>query len=267
MIYATYATGFRPGGANRRGTLPPYLADELVSYEIGAKSSFMDNRLVLNAAAFFQEWQDFQFPILGQNGLTEIKNANQAEITGFEADASFIPIEGLTLNGALSLIDAELTENYCGYTDASGAPATGCPYPVDDPTTDQDETAPPEAAAGTRLPVVPDLKATFTARYEFSLASYMAHMQGSVSGQTDARSSLLDLDQSILGDQEGFWITDFSVGVERDNWTLTAYLTNAFDERADLYDFVVCPIDTCGARAYQGTNQPRTLGVRFGQRF
>jgi hypothetical protein len=43
-------------------------------------------RLVLNGSVFRQEWEDFQFVILGANGLTEIKNANQAQINGFEMD-------------------------------------------------------------------------------------------------------------------------------------------------------------------------------------
>ncbi len=266
MLYFTYATGFRPGGINRRGTLPPYLADELISYEAGWKTEW-GSRFIFNAAFFWQKWNDFQFPILGQNGLTEIKNANQARIIGVEADAQWMPTDRLTFTGAVSLIDAQLTANYCGYVNAAGEPETNCPFPVDDPMTDQDETAPPEAPDGQQLPVVPGFKGTFTARYEFPLGVVDAHLQASVSGQTESQSELLSVDRAILGSQPGFVVADFSAGVARDNWEIVAYIANAFDERADLYNFVACPIGTCGERAYQGTNQPRTIGIRFSSRF
>lgn len=267
MVYLTYSTGFRPGGANRRSPLPPYLEDTLINYEAGFKTSWADNTFILNGAFFYQKWKDFQFPILGLNGLTEIQNAAQARILGVEADMTWAPTQRFTLNGAFSVIDAELTENFCGFFDVDRQPVTDCPQAVDDPATIGDETGDPEAPAGTPLPVVPRFKGTLTARYEFPLGSFLAHLQGSVSGQTTAPSNLLVLDQAIIGDQEGFAIVDFTAGIARDNWKLVAFLSNAFDERPDLYSLVACPIGTCGERPYQGTAQPRTIGVRLSMRF
>lgn len=273
MVYVTYSTGFRPGGANRRSPLPPYLEDKLVNYEAGFKTSWADNTFVLNGAAFYQKWDNFQFPILGLNGLTEIQNAASARIYGFEADMTWAPTDRFTLNGALSVIDAELSENFCGFN-VNGSPFTGCPAAVDDPATLGDETAPPEAPKGQPLPVVPKFKGTLTARYEFPIGAMTGHLQGSVSGQTSAPSNLLVADQSIIGDQEGFALVDFSAGVRQDNWKLVLYVNNAFDERPDLFSFVACPIGTCGITGpggnngiYQGTAQPRTVGLRFGQTF
>ncbi|MEX0644556.1 MAG: TonB-dependent receptor [Parvularculaceae bacterium] len=267
MIYVTYSTGFRPGGVNRRGTLPPYVADELVNYEGGFKTAWSDNQFILNGAFFWQKWKDFQFPILGQNGLTEIQNAAQARIFGFEADMTWAPTDRFTLSGAFSVIDGQLTKNFCGFVDENLVSETDCPQAVDNPLTDGDETLPPEAPSGTPLPVVPRFKGTLTARYEFPLGEFGAHLQGSVSGQGSSPSSLLAVDQLILGNQASFVVADFSAGVGKDNWELVAYVNNAFDERADLFDFVACAIGTCGSRAYQGTNVPRTIGVRFSSRF
>lgn len=273
MIYATYSTGFRPGGANRRTPLPPYLEDKLINYEAGFKTAWADNTFVLNGAAFYQKWNDFQFPILGLNGLTEIQNAASARIYGFEADMTWAPTDRFTLNGAMSVIDAELSENFCGFN-VNGSPFTDCPAPVDDPLTLGDETAPPEAPKGTPLPVVPKFKGTLTARYEFPVGALTGHLQGSISGQTTAPSNLLVVDQSIIGDQEGFVLVDFSFGVRRDNWRLVGFINNAFDERPDLLSFVACAISTCGITGpgggngiYQGTAQPRTFGLRFGHDF
>lgn len=273
MVYLTYSTGFRPGGANRRTPLPPYLEDKLTNYEAGFKTSWADNTFVFNGAAFYQKWNDFQFPILGLNGLTEVQNAASARIYGVEADMTFAPNDRFTLNGAMSIIDAELSENFCGFN-VNGNPFTACPAAVDDPATLGDETAPPEAPKGQPLPVVPSFKGTLTARYEFPLGAMTGHLQGSVSGQTSSPSNLLVADQAIVGDQGGYVLADFSVGVRQDNWKVVLFVSNAFDERPDQISFVACPIGTCGITGpggnngiYQGTAQPRTIGLRFGQDF
>ncbi|HBS33853.1 MAG TPA: TonB-dependent receptor [Parvularcula sp.] len=267
LVYVTYSTGFRPGGVNRRGTLPPYLEDKLVNYEAGFKTAWAENTFVLNGAFFWQKWKDFQFPILGLNGLTEINNAAQARIYGVEADMTWAPTDRFTLNGALSWISAELSENFCGFVDVNGVPETDCPQPIDDPLTDGDETSNPEAPDGTRLPVVPKFKGTITARYEHPIGSLTAHLQGSLSGQTTAPSNLLVADQAIIGDQEGFVLADLNFGIRGDNWRLVGYVNNVFDEVPDLVSFVACPIGTCGQGRFQGTAQPRTYGIRFGQDF
>ncbi|MGD9799058.1 MAG: TonB-dependent receptor, partial [Parvularculaceae bacterium] len=275
MVYVTYSTGFRPGGANRRTPLPPYLEDKLVNYEAGFKTAWADNTFVLNGAAFYQKWDNFQFPILGVNGLTEIKNAASARIYGFEADMTWAPNDRFTLNGAMSIIDAELSENFCGFNTDAGDPFTNCgPLTPDDPATRGDESADPEAPKGTPLPVVPKFKGTVTARYEFPLGAMTGHLQGSVSGQTSSPSNLLVVDQNIIGDQVGFALVDFSVGIRQDNWKAVLFVTNAFDERPNLQSFVACAITTCGitgpggnAGIYNSTAQPRTIGLRFGQSF
>ena len=70
-----------------------------------------------NGALFSQDWDDFQFSFLGQNGLTIIQNANQARINGLEMDATWAVGGGLVLNGGVAFIDSELTEDYCGIAD------------------------------------------------------------------------------------------------------------------------------------------------------
>src|SRR5262245_10844334 len=70
MVYATVSKGFRPGGVNRRGTFPPYSADFLNNYEVGWKTTWAGNRLRFNGAVFVDDWDNFQFSYLGENGLT-----------------------------------------------------------------------------------------------------------------------------------------------------------------------------------------------------
>ncbi|MGE5721874.1 MAG: TonB-dependent receptor, partial [Sphingomonadales bacterium] len=96
LLYATWSKGFRPGGINRRGTLPPYAEDTLTNYEVGFKSSWANN-LRLNGALFWQEWKKFQFSFLGQNSFTEIHNGPDARIKGVELDLNWRPVHGLSL--------------------------------------------------------------------------------------------------------------------------------------------------------------------------
>jgi outer membrane receptor protein involved in Fe transport len=260
LVYVTYSEGFRPGGINRRGTLPPYQSDFLKNYEFGWKTTWADNRFRWNGAVFHQTWDDFQFSIVGANGLTEIKNAVSATINGAETDFSVAVMPGLTLNGAATYIDAKLKGTYCGKVDpATGEPQTDCPVDLDE--------YPERAPDGQRLPVTPKFKATLNARYEFDLGGYDVFVQGGIVGQTDAWSDLRTYAREVLGKQAGFITTDLSTGFGRDSWTFSAYVTNLNDSRASQTRSTECVESVCGAQVYSVPLQPRTVGLKFGQKF
>ena len=253
MIYGTWSEGYRPGGINRRGTLDPYLSDFLTNWELGWKSSWLDRRLTFNGAVFQQEWKDFQFAILGQNGLTEIKNANQARIRGLESDISWAATYNLRLSGGIALYDAELTENYCGFTDASGNPETDCDAP--------------EAPAGSRLPITARFKGNLTARYSFDVGRFEAHLQGALAHEGKRRTDLRLAESQILGELDAYTMVNLTAGFGSGNWAVDFYLKNAFDERAELSRFTQCAEAVCGEQAYTVVARPRTFGVRFSQSF
>jgi outer membrane receptor protein involved in Fe transport len=268
MIYATYSEGYRPGGINRRD-FPPYDSDFLDNYEVGWKTSWFDNRLRFNGAFFFQKWDDFQFSFLGDNGLTNITNAGQAEIPGMEVDVQWAATDDLTLTASfMQLFNPELKEDFCEELDAGGEP-----LPV--------STCPSAAFApdGTQLPVTPEFKATLIGRYTFQVGSYDSFVQGSVAYHGDARAALLPDDERLLGGElDAYTIVDLSAGVEWGNWSAALFINNAFDEDADLYRYTQCDEGVCGSSytvngisydggLYQGINQPRTIGIRFGQKF
>jgi iron complex outermembrane recepter protein len=262
MAYVTYSEGFRPGGINRRGTLPPYEADWLENYEIGWKTTWMNNRLRFNGAVFHQVWDDFQFSILGANGLTEIKNAGAAEINGVEMDVSWAVTEGLGISAGIAWLDSELTENYCGFTDENGRPVTSNPCPLGD-----GEFADPQAPEGTPLPVTPEWKANATVRYEFPFMGFNSYVQGAVVYSGDRRTDLRDYENGILGDMPSYTVADFSAGLGRNDWRLELFVTNAFDEVAELTRFSQCAEAVCGEQAYVIPQRPRTVALKFSQRF
>lgn len=256
MVYATYSEGFRPGGVNRRGTFPPYKADFLKNYEIGWKTSWADNSVRINGAVFQEDWKDFQYSFLGANGLTNVTNAGGAQIRGVEADIDWAVDEHLLLSGGISLLDSKLTQFFCLRLDAAGKP-------LPEGVCASEDSAP----ANTQLPITPRFKGNLTLRYSFNVASYAAHLQSSFVYQSSSRSALLPYDASILGPQDAYGLVDLSATFERGNYSLELFANNAFNKHAVSYRYAECAIGACGPQPYIVTNQPRLIGIRFGQKF
>jgi iron complex outermembrane receptor protein len=268
MVYLTWSEGFRPGGINRYGFIPPYLADYLTSYEVGWKTTWAGNRLRWNGALFTQDWEDFQFSFLGQNGLTIIQNANQARINGLEMDMTWVVGGGLVLNGGVAFIDAELTEDYCGVANPdTSEPITVCPAGVDSGFEEIGVFEGPQATKGADLPVSPKFKGNVTARYEFPLGSFDAHVQGALVYAGKRWADLRLEAREIIGRLDSYSIFDFAAGIDNGTYSVELFVGNAFDERAEVTRFAQCAEETCGLQTYTVTTPPRTFGVRFGQKF
>jgi iron complex outermembrane receptor protein len=102
-IYASYATGVKPGGANASTTplvIPTTFAKEtLQAYEIGTKNEIFNRRLRLNGSAFFTNYKDMQTPSEDprpyQGGLTNIPKTH---IYGIEGEATLILPKGFQVN-------------------------------------------------------------------------------------------------------------------------------------------------------------------------
>ncbi|NWG70227.1 MAG: TonB-dependent receptor [Parvularculaceae bacterium] len=269
LIYATWSRGFRPGGINRRGTLDPYLPDYLDNYEVGWKTTFADGMVRFNGAAYLQQWSDIQFSFLGANGLTEIRNAGDANIWGAELDLALQPTDNFTLSVSGAYNEAHLTKDYCRIAN----PAFDCTFQPPGTPPPTNATLAPD---GTRLPITPKLKANVIARYGFNIGSLDAHLQGALVAQTDAKSDLRIVNREILGDQPGYASVDLSAGVGKDNWSLEIYADNVFDKRGDIFRFTQCNEPICGdeadvtasgGRVYTVPIKPRLIGIKFSNRF
>jgi outer membrane receptor protein involved in Fe transport len=266
MAYVTWAKGFRPGGINRSGALPPYTADFLTSYELGWKTTWADNRVRFNGAVFWEDWKNFQFSFLGPNSLTIIANAGNARIKGVEAEVDWAASNNFTLSGGIALLDAKLTENYCGQLDANGNPITTNPCP--DPDNPPPATIPPLAPKDTQLPVTPKFKGNVTGRYTFGLGSFDGHVQGSVVYVGSRTPELRLIQSSILGEEEAYTLVDVAAGIAKKSYSFELFVSNLFDERAQVDRFAQCDATVCGlASRYILPAQPRMIGIKFGQRF
>jgi len=107
FFYGTISKGFKSGGFNGTGIQPSFDPEIIWAYEVGAKTEWFDNRLRANVALFYYDYSDMQVWAFTETpGVTEIRNAAESEIKGFELELLARPVPPLTLSAGISYLDA-----------------------------------------------------------------------------------------------------------------------------------------------------------------
>lgn len=126
LTYFTYSQGFKSGGFSQRVfppvipgvTAPPVVPVEVIpdfdpervnAYEVGVKYSAFDNRLRVNAGAFYTDYDDLQVQVF-TSVAPVLENAAGARIAGFEFEGQATPGDDWFLEGSVGFTDAEYTE-------------------------------------------------------------------------------------------------------------------------------------------------------------
>ncbi len=127
MTYASVAKGYKGGGYNSRATLPelvgPYDEETATSYEIGLKSDWLDDRLRVNGAVFYTEYEDLQLGVLRPGALraeSVTTNVGEAEVAGFELEITVVPVENLRLGLNYGYLNADY-KKWCDDTNGVSA--------------------------------------------------------------------------------------------------------------------------------------------------
>ncbi|MGI9287747.1 MAG: TonB-dependent receptor [Pseudomonadales bacterium] len=128
LVYGSVSSGYKSGGFNSdpnntlESGLPqkPASFDEetVLAYEIGLKTQFWDNRAQVNAAIYFNDYEDYQ--VEAGDFVILIENGGELESKGFELDGTFLLGESLTLMLNYSYLDAEFTNGAIEGIDVSG---------------------------------------------------------------------------------------------------------------------------------------------------
>jgi len=264
LVYGTFSRGFRPGGVNRRGTLPPYLPDQIDNYELGWKTTF--GRFRFNGAVYQLDWNDIQLSFLGANGLSEVRNAGIARIRGVEMDFGYRQ-GGLSLNAGMSYNDATIRRDFCRIAN----PSFDCALPGP-----QGQTNSLLAPSGSRLPVTPKFKGNLIARYEFPLMGWNGHFQVAGNHTSNRRSDLRIVENGIKGDLKAYTTVDISFGAKNDLWSADLFATNLLNSGGIVNTGVQCLESVCGdvggATAsggvfYDTVIRPRVIGVKLARKF
>ncbi|ACB94201.1 TonB-dependent receptor [Beijerinckia indica] len=102
MGYVTFARSGRPGGPNPAnlpvGAPTTVKEEEVENYEVGLKSQFFDQRLLVNVAAFYMNNHNYitnVTSLVGSSFSTYLANAQRAVSRGVELDVRAQPFEGL----------------------------------------------------------------------------------------------------------------------------------------------------------------------------
>jgi iron complex outermembrane receptor protein len=110
MTYASVSKGYRSGGFNPMASDPKYLSydeEKLWSYEIGAKRTFLKNRLTLNACLYYMDISDMQVTEAVSPNESYLTNAAKATSKGIELEMSAKVSRGLTITTGYAYNDNE----------------------------------------------------------------------------------------------------------------------------------------------------------------
>lgn len=117
MTYGKVATAYLAGGVLSGKQYDP---EHLLSYEIGAKSEYLDHRLRVNAAAFYGDYKDIQIQQFVPPGLVQIFNAGKADIEGLELEFSTAPFWGTSFRGGYGYTNVSYKQYLVGTVNEAG---------------------------------------------------------------------------------------------------------------------------------------------------
>jgi outer membrane receptor protein involved in Fe transport len=263
--YFTFSQGYRVGGPNFVPAcnlpfdptqqnvcgLPNEVAfkpDTTDNYEIGMKTTWLDNRLTVNADVFLVTWDDVQTETITVNGALPITgNASTAQTHGLEMMLRAQITDNLSVYGSYAYTKAELT------ADAIGAVGT--------------RFGTVDAFDGDRLPGSPENQGAFNVNYTHQF------LWGTTLDLDYGFTSISNVFTKIgnRGSGEtlsGFTLHNAAATMATDVWSATLYVDNLTDKfastgvRADT-DFIdtIGPNDFTLRRYYHNIIQPRTAGL------
>lgn len=267
LLYFTASTGFRVGGSNSGDSNDPanlpecnalindlgladaldngFESDSVLNYELGLKSVWLNQRLLINASLFFMDWSDLQQQVqlsrVNPNCLTVIKaNVGAAESKGIELESTYAQTDNLTWGLAIAYTDAEITEE-----------SPGVPILI-----------------GSVLPRVPEWTAAVSGEYQWDLPYF-----GGSSAFLRADWRFVDERLSVVGIPEtvdpffkvpSYNSTNIRLGVDSEDWSGAVYVTNVFDQEI-IYDATAGFLQ---GWLYEGSvGKPRTVGFSLTKRF
>lgn len=269
LLYTSVAKGIKPptyGSADIRDPERQRIKkEELWTYEVGSKTQWFDNRVTFNTAVYYNDYTDQQVRISGtdpnlQIPVTAATNAGDVDTWGVEVDASWVPTENWLFNLSYAFADTE----YKDFNVSEAAASTGLIASSSEAVKAGNIEA---EFDGNEVPGIPEHALSFVGSYRNSFSADLGwYAQASWQWQDERYA-----DAANLVTLDSYSLVNGQVGLEADQWTLTVYGENLFDDdtvrfgqefidqtegfRLDLLSFPVAYL------AY--LPQPRTFGVRF----
>jgi iron complex outermembrane receptor protein len=264
MLYASVAKGVKAGGFNGFVAGPvdliaaeqTFAPEENWTYEIGTKNTFLDGRLILNAAAYYIDWSDMQITAVptgidpnnlapGSVAPTIFLNVGDVTSMGFEIDGQFQATDAISINYAFSTSDPEFADGtkwgqFVGVCDDVFCPADG-------------------EVGGKSLPRQSKTQGSFGMQYD-----------GDFSGDMDffVRADLTYTSKQYVDALNLAWaparsIVNTSAGISGDKWSVTAWVENLFDKSYVTNSLYIVQFRRYGPTLNDGLKAGLTLSVHY----
>ncbi len=265
LIYFTASEGYRIGGVN---SVKPCTPDELAknqplcakpdevlikpdrtkNLELGIHSTWLKNRLILNAAIYHINWTDIQISDVTDNGSLPITvNGGKANSKGYEVAMRGLLGDGWSVQGSYAYTDAKLAADEPDFVDGD------------------------DAFKDDRLPGSPEHSLSFGVTYDTEVFDGMPLLVNyglNYTGDIYTRVGLRDFGEEL----PAYTLHNVSATLSGDVWDITLYAKNLFDKyavtstrvgREDIRD-----VGNFAVRSYgRFINQPRTVGIEFTYNF
>ncbi|MEK6638144.1 MAG: TonB-dependent receptor [Pseudomonadota bacterium] len=218
-LYATYARGYKGPAFNIFFNLTAVGTGEIAaetadSYEAGIKNTLFGGKLVLNLAAYYAKYNNFQAnnpDIVAGVVVTRFTNAGRISTRGGELDLIWRPIKGLNINGGFAYTDAKVDRFFL--------PPGGNPGGV--------------VPSGTPLAYAPKYKASLGGDYTIETGGAINIVIGGQASAQSKQLSLFDPSPALraAGTIGGYTLVDLSAAIidVNDRFKLTFQVKNLFD--------------------------------------
>ncbi|MDX2142801.1 MAG: TonB-dependent receptor [Rhodospirillaceae bacterium] len=240
LVFASVALGKKPGGLGLFGLANIlnniYEPEEMWVYEVGAKTTLLDGKLLLNGAVYYQDFGKKQVSItfVDPNSIptpnqlaTRVVNAAKAEVKGFELEANAAVSDQVSLTASYTYNDGK----YKDFTDINSGVAAISRAVFNNPnacvvTVVNGANRCVLDYSGNRLEGAPKHSLIVGGEVRGDLSGDLgwfvdADMRYQTSRFTSFENSLV---------MDSYFLADFRAGVKSETWSVTAYLNNAFND-------------------------------------
>ncbi|MBL4911106.1 MAG: TonB-dependent receptor [Alteromonadaceae bacterium] len=265
MIYTTIAEGYRRGGANavpltgslaERPEWQQYKSDTAINYELGIKGSFGEGMHNYTASIFRIDWTDPQLNTATSWGFFSVANGDSAQTQGLELELQGNLTDDLHYVLGYAYVKAELTSDFY------------VPSAVwsDAPTRLQ-------AKDGAKLPTTPENTFSLSVDYTYEMDNEMYWVTQVNSYYQSGSLNYLGDSEKLQATIDGFSIVNASTRLNTENWDVTLYVKNIFNEDGVTGKLPEGYMGTDPAENFLGNSSkdyislPRTVGLSATYRF
>ncbi len=271
VTYFTYAEAFKPAGYNTNEivsyTDQRYEPEKLEAFELGARSVWLERRVRVNAALFYQDYSDQQIgtqrlPVGAVFPVSGITNAAKVESYGAELELLASPTERLDVTLSYAYTHAKFKDFVYGADGriaSTQQQAESQTLAGDFSGNDVGRNTPHAINAYVRYAVP-------APRFPISAAN----ARWVVEADAQYRSRRF-VDEANLAELPAYTLANLRLGLMADRWSALLYVDNVFDEdaiqTAQRYIDVGTPDNFIPRRSYLALlPEPRTYGVRVSWR-